>query len=214
MSSNPGSLGDSIPHVNALPTFAWLHASGPFHRRYTYADYRTWPDDERWELIDGVAWNMSPAPSTSHQAILGELHLQVAPSLKGTRCRVFRAPFDLLLPGSRGKREDEVADVVQPDLTGICGPARVTERGCFGAPDWVVDPGSRTVHVYRLEESGRYGEAAIHESDATIPCPIGSAISVGLPAVFAEARVPRRDEEAAARHRDRYERSPPSCRTR
>ena len=41
-------------------------------RRYTYADYRTWPNDERWELIDGVAWNMSPAPNRRHQGLLGE----------------------------------------------------------------------------------------------------------------------------------------------
>ena len=40
---------------------------------FTYADYRTWPEDERWELIDGVAWNMSPAPARSHQRILLDL---------------------------------------------------------------------------------------------------------------------------------------------
>jgi len=39
----------------------------------TYADYRTWPDDERWELIDGAAWTMSQAPSSRHQGILLEL---------------------------------------------------------------------------------------------------------------------------------------------
>ncbi len=40
-----------------------------FH--YTYRDYREWPDDERWELIDGVAYNMRPAPRTGHQDIAG-----------------------------------------------------------------------------------------------------------------------------------------------
>lgn len=35
-------------------------------RHYTYGDYRHWPEDERWELIDGVAWNMSPAPNRRH----------------------------------------------------------------------------------------------------------------------------------------------------
>ena len=108
-------------------------------RRYTYGDYRTWPDDERWELIDGVAWNMSPAPSSGHQGLLGELHIQVAPALKGTGCRVYLAPFDVLLPDSAGQNEDDVASVVQPDLTGICDASRITPRGCFGAPDWVVE---------------------------------------------------------------------------
>jgi len=186
-------------------------------RRYTYADYRTWPDDERWELIDGVAWNMSPAPSSTHQAILGELHIQVAPHVKGTHCRVFLAPFDVLLPETGGQREDDVPNVVQPDLTGICDASRITERGCFGAPDWVVeiispwtlkkdldakfalyerngireywviDPGSRTVHVYRLEVSGRYGDSVIHEKDAEIPCPVGSGIVVHVAELFAGA---------------------------
>ena len=52
---------------------------------------------------------------------------------------------------------------------------------------WVIDPGSRTVHVYRLEATGKYGDAAIHEQDAEIPCPIGSAIVVRLTALFAQA---------------------------
>ncbi len=186
-------------------------------RRYTYADYRTWPDDERWELIDGVAWNMSPAPSTWHQAILGELHLQVAPFLKGTSCRVFLAPFDVLLPETDTQREDDVSSVVQPDLTGVYDASRITERGCFGAPDWVVeilspwtlkkdldakfalyerhgireywviDHGSRTVHTYRREATGRYGDPSILEGDARVPCPIGFEIEVRLRELFAAA---------------------------
>jgi Uma2 family endonuclease len=186
-------------------------------RRYTYAEYRTWPDDERWELIDGVAWNMSPAPSSRHQGILGELHIQVAPHVKGTGCRVFLAPFDVLLPESGSQGEDDVPNVVQPDLTGICDSSRITERGCCGAPDWVVeilspwtlkkdldakfalyerhgirdywviDPGSRTVHVYRLEAEGRYGDPLILEKDSEIRCPIGSGIVVHLAELFAGA---------------------------
>jgi Uma2 family endonuclease len=186
-------------------------------RRYTYGDYRTWPDDERWELIDGVAWNMSPAPSSRHQGILGELCVQVAPHVKGTQCRVFLAPFDMLLPETTGEREDDVSNVVQPDLTGICDPSRITLRGCFGVPDWVVeilspwtmkkdldakfalykrnrvreywviDPGSRTMHVYRLEPSGTYGDGVIFEKDAQIPCPAGSGIVVRMAEVFAAA---------------------------
>jgi Uma2 family endonuclease len=188
-------------------------------RRYTYADYRAWPDDERWELIDGVAWNMSPAPSTRHQEILGELYLQVAPSLKGTPCRVFLAPFDVLLPETSIQRENDVPNVVQPDLTVVSETSRITERGCFGAPDWVVeilspwtlkkdldakfalnersgireywviDPGSRTVHVYRREASGRYGDPLILEGDAQVPCPVSPGTVVRLAELFGAARV-------------------------
>lgn len=45
--------------------------------RFTYGDYLTWNDDEQWELIDGIPYNMSPAPRVSHQRILGELHFQL-----------------------------------------------------------------------------------------------------------------------------------------
>jgi Uma2 family endonuclease len=190
-------------------------------RPYTYADYRTWPEDERWELIDGVAWNMSPAPAPRHQEILGALHIQVAPFLKGTTCRAYLAPFDVLLPASDGQGEDEVPNVVQPDLTVTCDPGRITARGCFGAPDWVVeilspwtlkkdldakfalyersgvreywviDPGSRTVHVYRRGESGRYGDPSIAEEDAEVPCPVGAGITVRLTDLFPESSVAR-----------------------
>ena len=108
-------------------------------RRYTYADYRTWPDDERWELIDGVAWNMSPAPNRRHQGLLGELYVQVVNGVKATACRLYLAPFDVFLPDSADQEEDDVTSVVQPDLTGICDASRLTPRGCFGAPDWVVE---------------------------------------------------------------------------
>jgi hypothetical protein len=62
-------------------------------RIYTYADYKTWPDDERWELIDGVAWNMSPAPNLSHQsisaALLSVIHTAPGQGVRGLR-RAFR----------------------------------------------------------------------------------------------------------------------------
>jgi len=184
-------------------------------RRYTYADYRTWPDDERWELIDGVAWNMSPAPNRRHQGLLGELYAQVVNGVKATACRLYLAPFDVFLPDSADQEEDDVTSVVQPDLTGICDASRLTPRGCFGAPDWVVeiispwtmkkdlnekfllyernrireywliDPASRTLQVYRLGPAGRYGEAEILEENAEIACPLGEGIVVRLAELFA-----------------------------
>jgi len=155
-------------------------------RRYTYADYRTWPDDERWELIDGIAWNMSPAPGRRHQGMAVEITRQIATFLEGKSCRVYSAPFDVLLPESREEPEDEVTTVVQPDLSVICDRSKLTEKGCFGAPDlvveilsphtsrkdmneklslyerhgvreyWIVDPGNKYVHVYVLSQSGAY----------------------------------------------------------
>ena len=69
-----------------------------FQDRYTYADYKTWPDDERWELIEGVAYNMSPAPTYKHQLLVGELHRRIANYLDGKSCKALVAPFDVRLP--------------------------------------------------------------------------------------------------------------------
>ena len=64
---------------------------------HTYADYCSWPDDGRYELIDGVAYAMGPAPVRRHQGILGEIFRQVANILEGSSCR----PSDLFGTGTR-----------------------------------------------------------------------------------------------------------------
>ncbi|HHW77526.1 MAG TPA: Uma2 family endonuclease, partial [Xanthomonadaceae bacterium] len=90
---------------------------------FTYADYCHWPDDERWELIDGIAYRMV-TPGLIHQAVVGELFLQIANHLRGKPCRPFVAPFDVRLP--RGDEADaEVTTVVQPDISVICDPVKL-----------------------------------------------------------------------------------------
>ncbi|MGD9973582.1 MAG: Uma2 family endonuclease [Desulfatirhabdiaceae bacterium] len=66
--------------------------------RYTYRQYCEWSDTERWELIDGIAWSMSPAPDRRHQGICGSLYRQFSNFLEGKSCRIYFSPFDLLLP--------------------------------------------------------------------------------------------------------------------
>lgn len=66
--------------------------------RYTYADYLTWSDGGRWELIDGVAFNMTPAPSRLHQEISMELSRQFSSGRRGKNYKVYAAPFDARLP--------------------------------------------------------------------------------------------------------------------
>ena len=66
-------------------------------RKSTYADYLTWPEDERWEIIDGVPYMMT-APTWQHQGISVELTTQFNTYLRDKPCRVFAAPFDLCIP--------------------------------------------------------------------------------------------------------------------
>lgn len=153
---------------------------------HTYGDYLTWPEDVRYELIDGVAYLMTPAPAVSHQEVVLAIASQVSAALRGQPCRVLIAPVDVRLPKSN--EADELIDtVVQPDVLAVCDPAKISERGVRGAPDWVLEvlsastaghdqvrkrriyeqagvreywmvhPTDRVLTVYRLEH-GAYGK--------------------------------------------------------
>jgi Uma2 family endonuclease len=98
--------------------------------RYTVADYLNWPDDERWELIAGEVYNMSPAPTVKHQSIVGDFYNQLKQQLKGKSCVPYVAPLDVVLSDN---------DVVQPDVLVVCDPAKITEENIQGAPDLVVE---------------------------------------------------------------------------
>jgi Uma2 family endonuclease len=132
---------------------------------YTYADYMTWRWDQMVELIDGKIYKMSPAPSSTHQKISGELFRQTANFLHGKKCQLFSAPFDVRLPVSSSKKKDnDIVTVVQPDLCVICDPAKIDERGCLGAPDWIIEILSCYTSAKDLREKFKvYEEAGVKE---------------------------------------------------
>ncbi len=114
-------------------------------KRYTLADWRSWPSDERWELIDGVAYNMSPAPKVKHQDRAGQLFARLFDWLEDKPCKVYMAPLDVFLPreeansgDSRGDASGDVT-VVQPDVLAVCDADKVEDDGVHGAPDFVVE---------------------------------------------------------------------------
>ena len=179
--------------------------------RYTYADYLTWDDDERWEIIEGVPYLMSPAPSTDHQGVCGELFRQIANFLLGKPCRVFIAPFDVrLFP-----KDDESDDtVVQPDIVVVFDRSKLSRRGCAGASDmlieilsptsirrdmfeklqlykkagvreyWTVNPEAKTVWVMILKD-GEYAVTA-YGDDGSVPVHVLEGLNVDLAEVFAD----------------------------
>jgi Uma2 family endonuclease len=106
--------------------------------RYTYADYRTWPQEERWELIDGEAYDMPPAPARIHQDVVVELSRQIGNFLQGSTWRIYVAPLDVRLP-ERDEADDAVETVAQPDVAVICDQAKLDDKGCRGAPDWIIE---------------------------------------------------------------------------
>jgi hypothetical protein len=94
---------------------------------YTYKDYLQWPPEERWEIIHGVAYAMSPSPNRKHQGVLRELSRQIGVFLLGKPCKLFMAPFDVLL-GEPGESVEETSTIVQPDLLVLCDSSKLTDE--------------------------------------------------------------------------------------
>jgi Uma2 family endonuclease len=101
--------------------------------RYSYSDYLAWPDDERWELIDGLACNMTPAPTPRHQKVAARFYSRLELALEGKPCTPFIAPADVVLSEH---------DVVQPDVFVICDEQKITRTNIRGVPDLVVEVAS------------------------------------------------------------------------
>lgn len=136
------------------------------------------PEDVRAELIDGQFYYMA-SPSRIHQEILIYILKKIAYYIdsKGGICRVYPAPFAVKL------FENDDKTIVEPDISVICDPEKLTDRGCTGAPDWIVeiispstasydyvrklnlyldagvkeywivDPSKKSIYVYHLEET-------------------------------------------------------------
>ena len=130
------------------------------NQRYTYDDYCTWDDSERWELIDGIPYAMAPpAPSYFHQSISSNIHVQIGQFLRGKPCKIFSAPFDVRL-----NYKSKNNTVVQPDLVVICDKSKLDDKGCLGAPDMVVEIMSpSTISRDVFEKYGLYLKAGVRE---------------------------------------------------
>jgi len=111
-----------------------------FNKRYTFADYLTWLDDKRRELINGFVSIMTPAPSRIHQRISGDLYGHFWRYLQNHECEVYSAPFDVRFPSKTFEiADDKIYTVLQPDICIICDKSKLDDRGCIGAPDLIVE---------------------------------------------------------------------------
>lgn len=156
---------------------------------HTYGDYLEWPEDVRYELIDGVAYLMSPAPTREHQEIAGEIFRQTANALEGQPCRPYVAPFDVRLP--RGDEPDKLVDtVVQPDLLVVCDRRKLDTRGMRGAPDWVVEVLSpaaaahdQTIKLAAYERAGVPEVWLVHPADRVLTMYRPEGATFGRPVI-------------------------------
>lgn len=164
---------------------------------YTYKDYLSWSNDNRYEIINGYAYNMTPAPSVLHQQIAVELTQQIANQLLDQLCQVFSAPFDVRFVEKNQNPEDAL-HVVQPNISVVCDKSKLDEKGCIGAPDfiieivspataqldyikklalyenygvkeyWIIQPIDKVVMVYHLNEQGQYARPLIYTAEDVV----------------------------------------------
>ena len=105
----------------------------PSEHSYTSADYWNLPEGERAELIDGQLYNMAP-PIRIHQELvfqIGKIIGNYIDSHDGD-CKVYPAPFAVNL-------DADDKNWVEPDISVICDKSKLTDRGCSGAPDWIIE---------------------------------------------------------------------------
>ena len=117
----------------------------PQREEYTTKDIYSLPEGTRAELIDGQIYYMAP-PSRRHQQIAGKLFAAISNYIdsKGGSCEPYIAPFSVFL------NEDD-RNYVEPDISVICDPNKLTDKGCTGAPDWIIEivsPSSRRMDYF------------------------------------------------------------------
>ena len=130
----------------------------PKSNNYTIEDIYSLPDGQRAELIDGQIYDMAP-PSPFHQELVMELSATLRDYIKKNNgsCKVYPAPFAVFL-----NQDDH--NYVEPDISVICDPNRINEKGCNGAPDFIIEivsPSSRRMDYYK--KCALYAESGVRE---------------------------------------------------
>lgn len=130
----------------------------PKEHLYTIEDIYNLPDGKRAELIDGVIYDMAP-PSRLHQKLVSELTQSIGAYIKshGGSCDVYPAPFAVFL-----NNDDKT--YIEPDISVICDKNKLSDRGCEGAPDWIIEivsPSSQKMDY--LIKFRKYQSAGVRE---------------------------------------------------
>lgn len=185
-------------------------------RKYAYADYLSWPEDERVEIIDGDPYLLA-APSRIHQKVLSELHRQIANFLVGKEYEVYPAPFHVVLDlEENNSNEEDIQNVFEPDITIVCDTSKLDDAGCKGTPDmivevispstarhdkivkfnkyeqagvkeyWIIEPQEKIVSVFTLQENRRYGRPSLYTNEDRVQVTIFDELIIDLQMVLSE----------------------------
>lgn len=181
---------------------------------YNYAQYLDWNNGEQWEFIEGVPYDMSPAPGRRHQKTVMTLSSTIFNFLKGKKCEVYPAPFDVRL--AEDYSQNELIDtVVQPDISVFCDLSKLDEKGAKGAPDWVIevlsestkdkdintklllyqkygvkeywiiDPEKLLIYTYTLDKTGKYPEGVVFQKEQVVTPSVFPELNITVSSVLA-----------------------------
>lgn len=181
--------------------------------KYSYKDYMSWPENERWELINGEVYSMSPAPNRIHQKISGNLFYQIYDYLYGKSCEVYEAPFDVKLTPDE---EDQSPTILQPDIIVCCDNNKFTDQGLTGAPDliieivspstgmidrklkydlyekygvkeyWIVEPVEKVIEIFSRNEKGLFDKREVYGEKDIVKVNTLPGLEIDLQRVFGE----------------------------
>lgn len=129
-------------------------------KSYTIDDIYALPDGKRAELIDGKLYNME-LPGTKHQLLLSTLCAEIYNYIKSKKGKeeVYIAPFAVFLENADGN-----TNYVEPDISVICDPDKLNDKGCNGALDWIIEivsPSSRKMDY--ITKTNLYMNAGVKE---------------------------------------------------
>jgi Uma2 family endonuclease len=158
---------------------------------YTTDYIEALPDGERAELIDGVVYDMA-TPNTIHQKLIFRLSYSLGSYIesKSGSCEVYPAPFAVYL-------NKDNKTYVEPDISVICNKDKIDDKGCNGAPDfiieivsqstkrmdygiklfkyrssgvreyWIINPLSRTINVFDFEHNDENSNSYTFDDEIT-----------------------------------------------
>lgn len=125
---------------------------------YTIDYIYSLPDGKRAELIDGQIYNMAP-PARTHQRLVSQLNVKIVNHINSHSgsCEVYPAPFAVFL-------NNDDYTYVEPDISVICDKNKLDEKGCHGAPDWVIEIVSpSSIQMDYMIKLAKYNDAGVRE---------------------------------------------------
>jgi Uma2 family endonuclease len=203
-------MQEYIPDDDSLSSVAEPDMSA----EYTAGDYMQWTFEGLYELIRGKVFKMSPAPSSKHQYISTVLTGNFYKILKTSPCTLYSAPFDVYLV-KENENFKKGKNILQPDLVVVCDKNKITDFGCVGAPDlvveiisphsstrdlkykfslyeeygvkeyWIVFPAEKVIQIFNLHD-GKYGVPKMFAASGMVKSTLFPELKVDMEEIFRE----------------------------